>query len=208
MLRILLEDLRAVARNDPAARSTLETLLCHAPLHAIWLHRIAHWLHERARLRFLARLLSAFGRFLTGVEIHPAASIGRRFFIDHGIGVVIGETAVVGDDCVMFHNVTLGGTGHLRGRRHPTLGNRVLVGTGSTLLGPIAVGDDAKVGANSLIIMRDVPADATVVGSPAHIVKLKGERVELELPRTKLPAEPAALRPDRGAGGGAEAPRG
>jgi serine O-acetyltransferase len=187
MLDLLLEDLRAVRRNDPAAKSTLETVLCHAPLHAIWLHRVAHALHVRVGVPLLPRVLSAIARLLTGVEIHPAARIGRRFFIDHGTGVVIGETAEVGDDCVMFHNVTLGGTGNHGGKRHPAIGNGVLIGTGSTLLGPIRVGDDVRIGANSVIIMRDVPSHTTVVGSPARIVKLKGEPVELELPRTQAP---------------------
>lgn len=189
MLGLLLEDLRAVQRNDPAARSALETLLCHSPLHAIWIYRIAHALDRRLGVPLLPRLLSAFARFLTGVEIHPRARIGARFFIDHGTGVVIGETAEVGDDCVLFHNVTLGGTGNHRGKRHPSIGNNVLVGTGSSLLGPIAVGDNVRIGANSVIIMRDVPGDTTVVGAPARIVKLKGEPVELELPRAALFAE-------------------
>ncbi|MDH5566170.1 MAG: serine O-acetyltransferase, partial [Myxococcales bacterium] len=180
------EDLRAVTRNDPAARSTLEALLCHTPLHAIFIYRIGHLLHERLSVPLLPRMLSAFGRFLTGVEIHPAAQIGRRFFIDHGTGVVIGETAQIGDDCVLFHNVTLGGTGKHRGKRHPTLGDGVLVGTGATLLGPIAVGDGAKVGAGAFVRMHDVPPGCTATGMPARIVKRAGVRVDEELPRTRL----------------------
>lgn len=180
------EDLRVVARHDPAARSTLETLLCHTPLHAIFIYRIAHALHTRFSLPLLPRMLSALGRFLTGVEIHPGARIGRRFFIDHGTGVVIGETARIGDDCVLFHNVTLGGTGKHRGKRHPSLGNGVLVGTGATLLGPITVGDRAKIGAGAFVRMHDVPSDCTAAGTPARIVKRAGARVDEELPRTQL----------------------
>jgi serine O-acetyltransferase len=180
----LAEDARAVRRNDPAARSALETLLCHTPLHAIFIYRLAHRLHRR--LPLLARMLSALARFLTGVEIHPAARIGRRLFIDHGTGVVIGETARVGDDCVLFHNVTLGGTGKHRGKRHPSVGDHVFIGTGATLLGPISVGRGAKIGAGSFICMRDVPPDCTAVGAPARIVVRGGQRVDEELPRTEL----------------------
>jgi serine O-acetyltransferase len=180
------DDLRAVARNDPAARSTIETLLCHTPLHAIFLYRIAHLLHARFSLPLLPRMLSAFARFLTGVEIHPGAVIGRRFFIDHGTGVVIGETAEIGDDCVMFHNVTLGGTGKHHGKRHPTVGNGVLIGTGATLLGPITVGEASKIGAGSFVRMHDVPPRCTAAGTPARIVKRGERRVDEELPRTQL----------------------
>lgn len=181
-----LEDIAAVRANDPAPQSTLEVLFCHSPLHAIGIYRLAHYLHAELGLVFVARLLSNFARFLTGVEIHPAARIGRRFFIDHGTGVVIGETAEVGDDCVLFHNVTLGGTGKHRGKRHPTIGNGVLIGTGATLLGPIHVGNCAKVGAGSFIRMHDVPPSCTAAGMPARIVKRDGQRVDDELPRTRL----------------------
>ncbi len=187
MLQTLTEDLGAVRDNDPAAGSALETLLCHTPLHAILVYRLAHYLHVRLRVPLLPRVLSSLARFWTGVEIHPAARIGRSFFIDHGTGVVIGETAEVGDRCVMFHGVTLGGTGHHRGKRHPTLKDDVLVGTGAILLGPITVGSNAKIGANAFIIMNDVPENTTVVGAPARIVKLNGKRVELPLPATKPP---------------------
>lgn len=179
------EDLQAVLDNDAAARSRVETLLAHAPLHAIWIHRVAHALHVWG-LPWIPRLLSNLARFLTGVEIHPGARIGRRFFIDHGAGVVIGETAVIGDDCVMFHNVTLGGTGKHEGKRHPTLEDDVFVGTGATLLGPIHVGRAARIGAGAFIHMRDVPPETTVVGVPARIVKQGGLRVEAELPRTRV----------------------
>jgi serine O-acetyltransferase len=186
MFRAFVEDLNAVVQNDPAATSRLETLFCHLPLHAVWIYRIAHFAHERWRIPLLPRLLSALARFGTGVEIHPGARIGRAFFIDHGSGVVIGETAEIGDHCVMFHNVTLGGTGKHRGKRHPTVGDNVLIGTGATLLGPITIGAKAKVGANSFIHMHDVPPDCTAVGTPARLVKREGVRVSEELPRTRL----------------------
>ena len=198
MLERLREDIEAVHRNDAAARSRLETLLCHTPLHAIALHRLAHRLHRRWGLRLLARVLSVLARFWTGVEIHPGASIGRRFFIDHGTGVVIGETAVVGDDCVLFHGVTLGGTGHHAGKRHPTVQDDVLIGAQATLLGPITVGSHTRIGANAVIIMRDVPANATVVGAPARVVKLDGKRVDLPLERTKHPVPSRATDESRG----------
>jgi serine O-acetyltransferase len=183
MLGTALEDIQAVRRNDPAAHGWLEVLLCHTPLHAILGHRVAHWLHARLRLRVLARFLSVLNRFWTGVEIHPGARIGPGFFLDHGTGVVIGETAVVGDHCVMFHNVTLGGTGKYHGQRHPIVGSRVFIGTGAALLGPIRVGDEAKIGANAFVVNRDVPPRSTVVGTPARIVRLEGARVDAELPR-------------------------
>jgi serine O-acetyltransferase len=185
-IRIALSDLRAVRVNDPAVRSTAEALLCHLPLHAIWVHRLAHAIHVRLGWMLLPRLLSTLARIVTAVEIHPAARIGERFFIDHGAGVVIGETAQIGDDCVLFHNVTLGGTGKHHGKRHPSVGNGVLIGTGATLLGPIRVGDGAKIGAGSFVHMCDVPAHCTAVGIPARIVKREGRRVDEELPRTRL----------------------
>jgi len=186
MLRTFVEDLNVVQRHDPAATNRLETLLCHTPLHAILLYRIAHALHTRLRMPLLPRMLSALARFLTGVEIHPGAEIGRRFFIDHGTGVVIGETAVIGDDCVMFHNVTLGGTGKHRGKRHPTVHDNVFIGTSATLLGPITVGSNTKIGANSFIRMHDVPPNCTAVGAPARIIKRDGRAVDEPLPRTQL----------------------
>ena len=186
MFRMFVEDLNAVVQNDPAATSRLETLLCHLPLHAVWIYRIAHFARERWRIPLLPRLLCALARFWSGVEIHPGARIGRAFFIDHGAGVVIGETAEIGDYCVMFHNVTLGGTGKHRGKRHPTVCDNVLIGTGATLLGPITIGANSKIGANSFIQMHDVPADSTAVGTPARLVKRGGVRVSEELPRTRL----------------------
>ena len=204
MLRAFREDLDAVLDNDAAARSAVETVLALSPLHAIWTYRVAHALHESG-LPWLPRMLSALARVLTGVEIHPAARIGRRFFIDHGTGVVIGETAEIGSDCVLFHNVTLGGTGKHEGKRHPTLEDGVFVGTGATLLGPIHVGRGAKIGAGAFVHMRDVPADTTVVGMPARIVKRNGHRVDEELPRAQT--EESALlemtdRPRAGSAGG------
>lgn len=193
MLGTMLDDIRAVKRNDPAAHGWLEVLLCHTPLHAILTYRVAHWLHARLHLRLLARLLSVWARFWTGVEIHPAARLGCGLFIDHGAGVVVGETAEVGDFCVMFHNVTLGGTGKYDGQRHPIVGDHVFIGTNAILLGPIRVGDHAKIGANAFVINRDVPAGATVVGTPARIVKLGGERVDEELPRMRAHAGAVAV---------------
>ena len=187
------EDVRAVTVHDPAARRLLEALLCHSPLHAIMLYRVAHLVHSRLELYIVARLLSALARFLTGVEIHPGARIGRRLFIDHGTGVVIGETAELGNDCVLFHNVTLGGTGKHRGKRHPTVGDRVFIGTGATLLGPIHVGSDVKIGAGAFIRMRDVPSGCTAVGAPARLVKRDGIPVDEELPRTRLSHESVAM---------------
>jgi len=195
MITTVLEDIRAVQRNDPAAHGWLDIILCHTPLHAILLYRLAHWLRARLGLRLVARLLSVLARFWTGVEIHPGARIGRGFFLDHGAGVVIGETATVGDHCVMFHNVTLGGTGKYRGRRHPSVGDHVFIGTNAILLGPIRVGDHARIGANAFVINHDVPPRSTVVGTPARIVKLNGERTDLELPRMapSPEAEPVEL---------------
>lgn len=189
MGRTIVEDVRAVTRNDPAAHSWAEVLLCHTPLHAILAHRLAHLLHARLHLRLVARVVAMLARFWTGVEIHPGARIGRGFFVDHGAGVVIGETAVIGDHCVMFHNVTLGGTGKYHGQRHPQLGDHVFIGTNATLLGPVRVGDHAKVGANAFVINRDVPAHSTVVGTPARMVKLDGRRVNEELPRSIPPMD-------------------
>jgi serine O-acetyltransferase len=182
-----LEDLHAVQRNDPAAQNVVETVLCHTPLHAIWIHRLAHWLHASVGVPLLPRMLSVLARWWTGIEIHPGARIGRGLFIDHGTGVVIGETVEIGAGCTIFHNVTLGGTGKQRGKRHPTLEDGVYLGTGAVLLGPIRVGRNARVGANSFVFMHDVPANCTAVGNPARIVKQDGQRVDRDLPPTVLP---------------------
>lgn len=176
MLRSIREPLQTVFKHDPAAKSRLEVLLCYPGVHAILLHRVAHRLYRWRRF-VLARLVSHFGRTLTGIEIHPGASIGRRFFIDHGMGVVIGETAVIGDDVLIFQGVTLGGTGHEADRRHPKLGNHVVVGSGAKVLGRIELGEWAKVGAGSVVV-KSVPPHATVVGIPGRVVAVKGVAVE------------------------------
>lgn len=164
----LREDIRCVFERDPAARTTFEVLTTYPGVHAVILHRLTHWLWSRG-LKWLGRWLSAVGRWLTGIEIHPGATIGRRFFIDHGMGVVVGETAEIGDDCTLYHGVTLGGTSWQKGKRHPTLGANVVVGAGAKILGPIVIGDNARVGSNAVVI-KDVPPDATVVGVPGHLV--------------------------------------
>lgn len=168
MFRHLREDIRAVFDRDPAARSFWEVLTCYPGIHALIFHRIAHCLWQR-RLRWLARFTAHISRFLTGIEIHPGASIGRRFFIDHGMGVVIGETADIGDDVTLYHGVTLGGTSWNQGKRHPTLGNGVVIGAGAKVLGPIVIADGAKVGSNA-VVTKPVPAGATAVGNPARII--------------------------------------
>lgn len=166
---LLLEDLRAARRHDPAARNLLEVALAYSGVHALWMHRIAHRMWGASPLlRLPARLLSQLARFLTGIEIHPGAVIGRRFFIDHGMGVVIGETTEVGEDVVMFHGATLGGVSMSKGKRHPTVGNRVIIGAGAKVLGPVVIGDDAKVGANAVVV-RDVPPGAVAVGVPGRV---------------------------------------
>ena len=168
MFRQLSEDIRAVFDRDPAARSFWEVLTCYPGIHALIMHRFAHWLWGH-RLRWLARFAAHLSRFLTGIEIHPGATIGRRFFIDHGMGVVIGETAVIGDDVTLYHGVTLGGTSWNKGKRHPTLEDRAVVGAGAKVLGPIVVGAGAKVGSNA-VVTKPVPAGATAVGNPARVL--------------------------------------
>ena len=179
--RLMREDIAAVLERDPAARSRLEIVLLYSGLHALWWYRIHHWLWKHHWL-FLARALSQFARWLTGVEIHPGATIGRRFFIDHGMGVVIGETAAVGDDVTLYQGVTLGGTTLNPGKRHPTLGNGVVVGGGAKILGNIHIGDNCRIGAGS-VVLRDVPADSTVVGVPGHIIFRNGKRVVITDPK-------------------------
>ena len=175
------EDIRAVFERDPAARSYLEVLLCYPGLHALWAHHVNGWLWRR-HLRFPARFGSQLARLFTGVEIHPGAQIGRRLFIDHGMGVVIGETAIVGDDVTLYQGVTLGGTGKEKGKRHPTLGNNVTIGTGAKLLGNITIGENSRVGGGS-VVLRNVPANSTVVGVPGHIVLREGKRVVITDPK-------------------------
>lgn len=175
----MFNDIKAIYRNDPAAKG-IEFIL-YPCWHALILHRFfAHPLYK-LHIPFIPRLISQISRFLTGIEIHPGAKIGKGFFIDHGMGVVIGETAEIGDNCVLFHNVTLGGTGKHKGKRHPTLGNNVLVGTASTILGPITIGNDVLIGANTVIINRNVPSNCTVVGTPGKIIKLNGKMVNITL---------------------------
>ncbi|HEX4038533.1 MAG TPA: serine O-acetyltransferase [Acidobacteriaceae bacterium] len=174
-LTAIREDVRSVLDRDPAAGSRLMVILCYPGLHAVWAQRITARLW-RARFRLLGRFLSQVARLLTGIEIHPGARIGRRVFIDHGAGVVIGETAIVGDDVTLYQGVTLGGTGHERGKRHPTLRDGVFVGSNAQILGNICIGENSRVGAGS-VVLRDVPPNSTVVGVPAHIVYQNGERV-------------------------------
>jgi serine O-acetyltransferase len=178
MFRAIKEHIDTVFKEDPAARSTLEVLLCYPGLHATLLHRLSHRLWGW-RIPVLPRFLSHLGRFLTGIEIHPGATIGRRFFIDHGMGVVIGETSIIGDDVLLYQGVTLGGTGGQKGKRHPTLGNHVVVGTGAKVLGNIELGDYTKVGAGSVVV-RSVPARSTVVGVPGRVVSIGGVSVREE----------------------------
>lgn len=168
MFSRLREDISSVFERDPAARTSWEVLTCYPGLHALFMHRVAHWFWTR-RLRWFGRFVSHLARFFTGIEIHPGATIGRRFFIDHGMGVVIGETAVIGDDVTLYHGVTLGGTSWNKGKRHPTLEDGVVVGAGAKVLGPITVGANAKVGSNAVVV-KNVPAGTTAVGNPARVI--------------------------------------
>jgi serine O-acetyltransferase len=175
----MIADFKSCIENDPAARGfwgKIEVIFTYAGFHAILLHRLAHFLHVTLRIPFFPRLISQITRFLTGIEIHPGAQIGKGFFIDHGMGVVIGETTIVGDDCVLFQGVTLGGTGKETGKRHPTLGNNVMVSAGAKVLGNITIGDNVKIGAQS-VVLKDVPSNCTVVGVPGQIVIREGQRV-------------------------------
>lgn len=186
------QDLQAVFERDPAATSRLEVFLTYSGFHALLAYRISHWLWKR-KLPFFPRFISQLARWLTGVEIHPGATIGAGFFIDHGMGVVIGETTEIGDYVTLFQGVTLGGTGKERGKRHPTLGNHVVVGAGAKVLGGIHIGDNVKVGANA-VVLRSVPANSTVVGNPGRIVKYDGERLpEATMDHTNIP-DPIAER--------------
>jgi serine O-acetyltransferase len=180
----IISDIKAVKKNDPAAKNYAEVLLCHTPLWTIIAYRKMHFL-SKLGIPVLPRFGMTIMKVLTGMEIHPSAEIGKSFFIDHGVGVVIGETAQIGDNCVLFHNVTLGGTGKHSGKRHPTLGNNVYVGTAATLLGPIKIGNNVKIGAETVIIMHDVPDNCTVVGAPGKIVKIGEKKVNINLQKTK-----------------------
>jgi serine O-acetyltransferase len=169
MFGVIREQIDTIFREDPAAKSVLEIVLCYPGFHAVLLHRFAHWLY-RSNVPLIPRVVSQFSRFATGIEIHPGATIGRRFFIDHGMGVVIGETAEIGDDVLIYQGVTLGGTGNEQGKRHPTIGNNVVIGTGAKVLGSIRIGNNCKIGAGSVVV-RPVPDHSTVVGIPGRIVR-------------------------------------
>ena len=183
--RTIKSDIDAVMENDPAARSRFEAIFTYSGLHAIWAHRIAHFFF-RHRWCTVARVISQVSRFFTGIEIHPGARIGRKLFIDHGMGVVIGETCEIGDEVVIYQGVTLGGTGKEKGKRHPTIGNRVVIASGAKVLGSFKVGDNANIGANS-VVLREVPSNSTVVGIPGRIVKRNGKRVADRLDHANLP---------------------
>jgi serine O-acetyltransferase len=184
------EDIRNMVEKDPAARNGFEVLVCYPGIWALILHRPAHWCY-RHNLKFAARLISQLTRFFTGIEIHPGAVIGRRCFIDHGMGVIIGETAEVGDDVTIYQGVTLGGTGKDTGKRHPTIGNRVVIASGAKVLGPFTVGDDVKIGAGS-VVLKEVPAGCTVVGIPGTIVKRYGKSTTQDMNQVDLP-DPVAV---------------
>ncbi|WP_375295553.1 MULTISPECIES: serine O-acetyltransferase [Paenibacillus] len=175
LFKYMKEDIETIFENDPAARSWFEVAFTYSGLHALWAHRVAHWFYKR-RWFTTARIISQFSRFMTGIEIHPGAVIGRRFFIDHGMGVVIGETCEIGNDVVLYQGVTLGGTGKEKGKRHPTIGNNVVIGSGAKVLGSFTVGDNSSVGSNA-VVLREVPPNCTVVGNPGRIVKRDGVRV-------------------------------
>jgi len=175
MFKDLRETIAAYQARDPAARSGLEIFLLYPGIKAVSSHRRAHWCYQH-NLKFLARAISQHSRRRTGIEIHPGATIGRRLVIDHGMGIVIGETAEIGDDCLIYHGVTLGGTGKDVGKRHPTIGNNVLIGTGAKVLGPIKVGDNSRIAANS-VVLKEIPEDSTAVGIPARVVRIAGQKV-------------------------------
>ena len=182
----LREMIKTIKDRDPAARSTIEILFTYPGLHALMMHNVSHWLYKKG-LVLLPRMISEFTRFMTGIEIHPGAQIGRRIFIDHGMGVVIGETAIIGDDVTMYQGVTLGGTGKEKGKRHPTIGNNVVISTGAKILGNITIGDNVRVGAGAVVI-TSVPDNCTVVGVPGRIVVREGEKIpSVDLNHAKLP---------------------
>ena len=175
MFNHIRSDIRSIRERDPAARNNWEVFFMYSGFHAVCWHRAAHWLYKKGRFG-LARFISQANRFMTGIEIHPGATIGRGLFIDHGMGVVIGETTIIGDNCTLYQGVTLGGTGKESGKRHPTLGNNVMVGSGAKILGPFKVGDNSKIAAGA-VVLNEVPANSTCVGVPARIVKINNERV-------------------------------
>lgn len=181
LFRSIREDIQSVFERDPAAKTLLEVLLCYPGLQALWSHRINHWLWTHG-LPLTARLLSQMTRFWTGIEIHPGAQIGRRVFIDHGMGVVVGETAIIGDDVTIYQGVTLGGTGKEKGKRHPTIGNSVFIGANANVLGNITIGENCRIGSGS-VVLRDVPDHSTIVGVPGHIIFRNGQRVVITDPK-------------------------
>lgn len=186
MIKRFRQDIRAVFERDPAAKNILEVMLCYPGLHALFLHRIAHYFYKKGMI-LVPRLISQFSRLITGIEIHPGAEIGNGLFIDHGMGVVIGETTVIKDNVTLYQGVTLGGTGKERGKRHPTIGESVVIGTGAKVLGPIDIGNGARIGAGS-VVLQSVPPRTTVVGIPGRVVVYKGERVpSVNLNHTDLP---------------------
>lgn len=185
MFKRMKEDIDTVFDQDPAARTSIEVILTYSGLHAIWAHRVAHALFKR-KMFFLARLVSQINRFFTGIEIHPGAKIGRRFFIDHGMGVVIGETCEIGDGVTVYQGVTLGGTGKEKGKRHPTIKDNALIATGAKVLGNITIGENSKVGGGS-VVLKDVPSNSTVVGIPGRVVIRDGVKVRKDLNHSDLP---------------------
>ena len=185
MLDNIKKDIQSIKERDPAARNTLEIILTYTGLHALIFYRVSHWFYKE-KLFTAARIISQCGRFWTGIEIHPGAKIGKGLFIDHGMGVVIGETAEIGDNCLIYQGVTLGGTGKDKGKRHPTLGNNVMVGAGARVLGPFKVGDNAKIAANA-VVLEEVPPNTTAVGVPARIVKCNGKKVRQDLDQVHIP---------------------
>lgn len=186
MLKQLKEDIKTIFERDPAAKSYLEVILCYPGLHAVICHRIAHSLY-RKKIYVLARLISQISRFFTGIEIHPGAVIGRRLFIDHGAGIVIGETTEIGNDVTLYQGVTLGGTGKDKGKRHPTIGHNVTIGSGAKILGPITIGHNAKIGAGAVVV-RCIPSNSTAVGVPAHVVRRDGiDETYIDLNHTDIP---------------------
>ncbi|MEK5171733.1 serine O-acetyltransferase [Heyndrickxia sp. FSL W8-0496] len=185
MFKRMKEDIEVVFEQDPAARSSFEVILTYSGLHAIWAHRVAHGFYKR-RLFFIARVISQISRFFTGIEIHPGAKIGRRFFIDHGMGIVIGETCEIGDNVTVFQGVTLGGTGKEKGKRHPTIKDNALIATGAKVLGSITVGENSKIGAGS-VVLKNVPPNSTVVGIPGRVVIQDGVKIKKDLNHSDLP---------------------
>jgi len=185
MFKRLREDINTIKERDPAARNAVEIFLMYSGLHAIWWYRLSHWFYER-KFYGIARFLSQSGRFWTGIEIHPGAKIGKGLFIDHGMGVVIGETTEIGDNVTIYQGVTLGGTGKDVGKRHPTIGNNVLIGSGSKVLGPFTVGDNSKIAANA-VVLSEVPPNSTCVGVPARVIKIDGKRICDDLDQVHIP---------------------